>query len=99
MAKWGNKFFHKFREKVKQQKEVLNKLVSIVDEIGVKEYYEERTKLNELLLQEEMYWKQRAKHLWLKDGDANTRFFHAQASRRNKINNIAYLVTEEGEKI
>ncbi|KAL8094028.1 hypothetical protein AgCh_035786 [Apium graveolens] len=99
LAKWGNKFFHKFRDKVKSQKEVLNSLVDREDEVGVKMYFEERDKLNELLLHEEMYWKQRAKIFWLKDGDANTKFFHAQATKRKKLNHIAYLVTDSGDKV
>lgn len=98
MAKWGSKFFHKFRDKVKIQKDLINKLVTIEDEEGIQAYFEERARLNEFLLNEEVDWKQRAKIFWLKDCDANTKFFNAQASKRKKLNNIAYLVTEDGEK-
>lgn len=52
-----------------------------------------------MLLHEEVYWKQRAKLFWLKNGDANTKFFHAQATRRKKLNNIRFLVIEEGERV
>lgn len=39
------------------------------------------------MAQEEIYWKQRAKAFWLRDGDANTKCFHltATASKRRKI--------------
>lgn len=57
MAKWGRAFFHKFRDKVKHQKEVVSNLVNIEDETGIKLYFEERKRLNELLLHEEVYWK------------------------------------------
>ncbi|XP_038697968.1 uncharacterized protein LOC119995523 [Tripterygium wilfordii] len=33
--------------------------------------------LTSVLLQEEAYWKQKAKVKWCKEGDANTKFFHA----------------------
>lgn len=79
MAKWGNQFFHKFRDKVKNQKEILNRLTYREDEEGIQAYFEKREKLNELLLHQEVYWKQRAKTFWLKEGDFNMNFFHAQA--------------------
>lgn len=99
MAKRGRRFFHKFREKVKKQKEVMNIYVSREDEVGVKSYFEEREKLNELLLHEEIYWKKRAKMFWLSEGDTNSRFFHAQASKRKKLNHISHLLSEEGEMV
>lgn len=73
MARWGRNFFHKFRDKIKIQKEVLTRLVDRTDEAGVKLYFEEKNKLNDLLFHEEIYWKQRAKTFWLAEGDANTR--------------------------
>ncbi|XP_074374553.1 uncharacterized protein LOC141714959 [Apium graveolens] len=48
MSKWGRQFFHKFGEKVKQQKEILSALINREDDIGVANYFEERDKLNEL---------------------------------------------------
>lgn len=55
MARWGRSFFHKFREKVKEHKANLNKLVDYNDENSVKEYLSEREKINTVLLQEETY--------------------------------------------
>lgn len=65
MARRGRNFFHKFRDKVKKQKDVISKLVNRIDIAGVKLYFEEKEKLHELLIHEEIYWKQRAKVFWL----------------------------------
>ncbi|KAL0413621.1 UNVERIFIED_CONTAM: putative mitochondrial protein [Sesamum radiatum] len=44
--------------------------------------------LESLLLSEEIYWKQRGKNHWLKEGDKNTKFFHTVANKRRHINHI-----------
>lgn len=97
MARWGRTFFHKFREKIKSHKANLDRLVDCTDESSVKEYMLERDKLNNLLFQEEIYWKQRAKLFWLTEGDENTRFFHSSASARKRTNKINGLSNENGD--
>jgi hypothetical protein len=39
---------------------------------------------------------QRSRSKWLKEGDANTQFFHAQVKSRGRRNNISGLLTENG---
>ncbi|KAL5831728.1 hypothetical protein ACOSQ4_017082 [Xanthoceras sorbifolium] len=51
---------------------------------------------HDLLLHDEVYWKQRSRVAWLKDGDRNTRFFHSQASKRKKKNAIQGLLDSFG---
>ncbi|XP_074299051.1 uncharacterized protein LOC141630071 [Silene latifolia] len=43
----------------------------------------------DLCLQEEQFWRQRSRALWLKDGDKNTSFFHKQAGQRKAKNFIS----------
>ncbi|XP_074322969.1 uncharacterized protein LOC141659929 [Apium graveolens] len=99
MSKWGRRVFHKFRDKVKLQKKIIDDLINRSDAEGVSKYFEEKEKLNVLLLQEETYWKLRAKNFWLAKGDSNTKFFHAQASTRKRVNHISYLINDAGEMV
>ncbi|XP_068653889.1 uncharacterized protein [Aristolochia californica] len=48
-------------------------------------------KLSTILHQEKVRWKQRARFKWLKEGDANTKFFHAVASAKRRSNRITSL--------
>ncbi|XP_074293319.1 uncharacterized protein LOC141620310 [Silene latifolia] len=48
--------------------------------------------------QEEQYWRQRSRALWLKDEDHNTKFFHSRAGERKKKNFIGRLVDDGGRK-
>ncbi|XP_074304372.1 uncharacterized protein LOC141639082 [Silene latifolia] len=50
----------------------------------------------QLLKQEEVFWKQRSRAIWLREGDRNTKFFHQKAGQRKKKNFIGKIYDEEG---
>ena len=58
-----------------------------------------RRRMQRLLSQDDAYWRQRAKTHWYKDGDRNTKFFHASATARKKVNRINSLDDDAGNKI
>lgn len=53
-------------------------------------------KLEKLVEQQNLYWKQRAHAHWLDNGDRNTIFFHQYASERRKKSRIHRLLMEDG---
>nr|POF09668.1 hypothetical protein CFP56_10846 [Quercus suber] len=53
--------------------------------------------LNELLDKENLMWQQRARSLFLKSDDHNTRYFHNRASHRYKRNRIHGLKNNYNE--
>lgn len=55
-----------------------------------------KSNLHNLLKQEDLKWRQRAKVEWLWNRDRNTNFFHACASQRNRRNHIRLIVDGNG---
>ena len=72
--------------------------------ISTEEELELKWKLCEAYREEELYWKQKSRAHWLREGDRNTRYFHAKTKQRrarNRITRIKNLMgqwvdTEEG---
>lgn len=65
-------------------------------EVYVKISQAER-ELENLLKEEESYWKMRAREDLLKIGDKNTKWFHAKASNKKRKNEIKGIVDENGQ--
>lgn len=97
MARWCWTFFHKFRHMVKKQKEVISALVNRSDVEGIQRYFEESRRLDELLIHEELYWKQRAKSFWLTEGDSNSKNF-MQLHRRERKQTLSRISSQMKEK-
>lgn len=55
------------------------------------------TDLDSLLQYEEIFWKQKAKYKWLKEGDRNTKFFNKITSGRKRKNLITKLMIDGNE--
>ena len=55
-----------------------------------------RSEINNLLDDEKLYWRQRSKVHWLREGDKNTKFFHVQTSKRRQQITISGLWNNNG---
>lgn len=52
-----------------------------------------------MLAQEELYWYQKSRVAWIKDGDRNTKFFHLSTIVRQWRNKIVEIKGDDGEWI
>lgn len=93
----GGNLIKDMKEKLKKYRSDMRRLRTRRDEVGIWQYGEARWNYLRLLEKKEIFWRQRAKQFWLRDGDKNTRFFHRYASVRKAHNKIKRLKDENGE--
>ena len=55
--------------------------------------------LSDALKAEEMFWKQKSRVFWLREGDRNTKFFHALTNQRRAENKITQLLDTYGNVV
>lgn len=77
----------------------MRKFRSRRDGYGIQKYNDARNEFSKLLERQEVYWKQRSKQFWLREGDQYTRFFHRFASGRRKNNQVSRLKNKQGDWI
>ncbi|KAH9748716.1 reverse transcriptase domain-containing protein [Citrus sinensis] len=97
---WSKNEFEGRRRKLKQ---LTNKLEEIKKGLGQSSGGDEvqnlENQIDNILLDEEIFWRQRSRAEWLKEGDKNTKFFHSKASARKRKNRISGLEDETGKWI
>jgi hypothetical protein len=96
MLKWSKQNFHSLRREIDWHHRQLERLRDHVDSSNVQQFNNLKKKLSSLLTQDDIFWRQRAKVFWYKEGDLNTKFFHAAATARKKVNRIDVLTDANG---
>ncbi|XP_070673151.1 uncharacterized protein [Malus domestica] len=82
---------HQIQKLLQQLREVQMDWGSNIDDIKVKSRL-----VDDLCAQEESYWMQRSRIKWLREGDANTKFFHNSTLHRRRRNQLIKIKDENG---
>ncbi|KAL0456837.1 UNVERIFIED_CONTAM: putative mitochondrial protein [Sesamum latifolium] len=97
LSQWRRRYGREAQDRIKHLEASLTTLNRTTLSPSVKEKQQTtKAELTKLIIQEEVYWKQRSKVLWLKEGDRNSSFFHAKASRRHQNNSVRKLRRSDG---
>ncbi|XP_074282749.1 uncharacterized protein LOC141607292 [Silene latifolia] len=81
-----------------QRKKLLKINASERTESNVKERRKIKKKIARLINQEEQFWQQRSRVLWLKDGERNMAYFHRMVRQRKQKNYIKLITDDQGRK-
>ncbi|KAH9663932.1 reverse transcriptase domain-containing protein [Citrus sinensis] len=97
---WSKQEFNGRDKKLKQLKNKLKEMKNQFSHFDNREEMQRiENQIDNILIDEEIFWKQRSRADWLKEGDRNTKVFHAKASARKKKNRISGLEDENGKWI
>ncbi|KAL8471619.1 hypothetical protein ACS0TY_029028 [Phlomoides rotata] len=96
LKSWNSQVFGKISSNIESQREEIRRLDLIDEVFGLDEQeVSKRNRATTLLLTElkkkNSLDSQKARYLWLRDGDCNSRFFHSYINRRRKRNEILGL--------
>uniref|UniRef100_A0A803NVG6 Uncharacterized protein n=1 Tax=Cannabis sativa TaxID=3483 RepID=A0A803NVG6_CANSA len=93
---WGKNLTGSFKKRIGFWKKKIAQFKGSRDADDISAYNEAEKQLFEIYAQREVFWRQRSKQLWLRDGDNNSRYFHASATTRQKNNAITKLQGPNG---
>uniref|UniRef100_A0A803QSF2 Reverse transcriptase n=1 Tax=Cannabis sativa TaxID=3483 RepID=A0A803QSF2_CANSA len=93
---WGRDYSRKFKDRIQACKAELRRWKKGRDASSVENYKKVEAWLQEVLIQKEVFWRQRSKQLWLKEGDQNSKYFYAMATSRKRNNSIQRLKNDHG---
>lgn len=95
LSKWDKEITGSFKTRINQCKKIMRIMKGRMDTNSAQIYNDATKRLTEIYNEQEVFWRQRCKHLWLREGDSNSKIFHIAVKSRRKINKITTLTNNE----
>ncbi|TYH09201.1 hypothetical protein ES288_A07G076600v1 [Gossypium darwinii] len=97
LGPWQFNNFNKRKHQINKLSKKLDDFIQAPStQVNLNRIKETRLKLKKLYEQDEIYWVQRSRIRWLKEGDRNTKFFHVRVTSRRKKNDIERMKDNNG---
>ncbi|VFQ70831.1 unnamed protein product [Cuscuta campestris] len=103
LSSWNKTHFGNIFNMIKEAEDEATKAEQLFEEnpsIDNKILYNQKVaELQEVNKREHAFWKQKCNLKWLKDGDANTKFFHNLVKKKRRKQQITGLFNEQGQLV
>ncbi|XP_075663398.1 uncharacterized protein LOC142632978 [Castanea sativa] len=96
LVAWGRNVGNS-KTKIEEKHKQLEVLTSMNTADNIELIQKVKNEIQSLLLQDELFWRQRSRSIWLSAGDKNTKYFHQRASQRRRKNHIHGFLDENGQ--
>jgi len=94
---FGNIFVDKKSVEIKLQELNQALIIDGFDKVKSEQADKHNQEWENLCKQEEIFWRQKSRVQWLKEGEQNTRFFHRSTIANKTHNRISTILNEDGE--
>lgn len=91
LVDWSHTIFKGVRNKLKEKQSELEGLSNMNQAKHLPWIRELKTEINIHLHQEELFWRQRSRSIWLQARDKNTKYFHYKANQRRRKNHFSRI--------
>lgn len=96
LRRWSSDLHNNPRKRIEQILKTLHGLsLGLPSEQTRNEAVNLRAELERMYLDEAVFWKQRSKTMWAREGDRNTAYFHSVATKRKENNAITGLYNSD----
>ena len=96
LVAWSCMTFGKTKFKIEEKQREMEELINLGYAYNLEQIHNKREELNNLMHQEEVFWRQHLRVIWLPTSNKNKKFFHKRASQRKRKNQIEGLMDEGG---
>ena len=96
LVDWGHEVFGSFNMQLQAKQKLLEELCLQNNADYISSIKELKADISNLIHQDELFWRQRSRSIWLPAGDKNTKYFHNRASQCQRKNHIPGVFDSEG---
>ena len=97
LVQWSRNIFGNFKTQLQARQSALKDFSMQNHPKILQEIKTLKHEINTVLNQDEIFWRQRSRSIWLQAGDKNTKFFHQRASHHRRKNHIFGITSQSRE--